>query len=45
LEEFLLPGWKEKIKALKNHKHEREEPEGDKQQVFLRTAGSTISDY
>ncbi len=28
LEEFLLLGWKEKIKALKNHEDQRE-PEGD----------------
>jgi hypothetical protein len=35
LEEFLLLGWKEKIKALKNHEHERE-PEGDNTFFFAQ---------
>jgi hypothetical protein len=35
LEEFLLLGWKEKIKALKNHEHERE-PEGDNKCFFAQ---------
>jgi hypothetical protein len=35
LEEFLLLGWKEKIKALKNHKHERE-PDGDNKFFFAQ---------
>jgi hypothetical protein len=35
LEEFLLLGWKEKIKPLKNDKHERE-PEGDNKFFFAQ---------
>jgi hypothetical protein len=33
LEQFLLLGWKEKIKALKNHEHKRE-PDGDNKFFF-----------
>jgi hypothetical protein len=33
LEEFLLLGWKEKVKPLKNHEHERES-EGDNKFFF-----------
>jgi hypothetical protein len=35
LEEILLIGWKEKIKALKSHKQERE-PEGDNKFFFAQ---------
>jgi hypothetical protein len=33
LEGFLLLGWKDKIKVLKNHEHKRES-EGDKKYFF-----------
>ena len=36
LEEFLLLGWKEKIKALKNHEQQRE-AEGDNKYFFAQS--------
>ncbi len=36
LEEFLLLGWKEKIKALKHHEEQRE-PVGDKKYFFAQS--------
>jgi hypothetical protein len=41
LEEFLLLGWKEKIKAFKNHEHERE-PEGDNKCFFTQSAAPFV---
>jgi hypothetical protein len=40
LEEFLLFGWKEKIKALKNHEHEREPSEADNNKFFFAQLGA-----
>ena len=41
LEEFLLLGWKEKIKALKNHENERE-PEGDTRFFFAQSGAPFV---
>ena len=41
LEEFLLIGWKEKIKALKNHENERE-PEGDNRFFFAQSGAPFV---
>jgi hypothetical protein len=41
LEEFLLLGWKEKIKALKNHENERE-PEGDNRFFFAQSGAPFV---
>ncbi len=41
LEEFLLLGWKEKIKALKNDENERE-PEGDTRFFFAQSGAPFV---
>jgi hypothetical protein len=41
LEEFLLLVWKEKIKAAKNHEHERE-PEGDNKFFFAQPGAPSM---
>jgi hypothetical protein len=41
LEELLLLGWKEKIKALKSHKHERE-LEGENKFFFAQPGAPSV---